>query len=257
MNRPENPDLTRAEWINLITAVVLEIGEENAKGILRRAIGEERANLLIEKQEGPRLSKDDNRAIVKELYTYIPGETREEKTAWSIRLGKQVFGDAERFSEILNYVEHRVTEHEEAGGTIDKMPPKPAPAPNPPKEQINRGGDGLYKPSSNLWLLPQRHPTNGSWFRGKHLGKAGEFRDREGTQLVKWFRWPDKIGPMKNKPINGKAIITYHHADIYHNNRIKIRGAKAKHSGSWFLAWDMHGQRVFEKRIIDRNVRQE
>ena len=125
MNRPENPDLKRAEWVNLITAVVLEIGEENAKGILRRAIGDERANLLIEKQEGPRLSKDDNRAIVKEMYDYVPGSTREEKVEWAIRIGKQVFGSGERFSEILDYVEHRVAEHEEAGGTIDKMPTQP------------------------------------------------------------------------------------------------------------------------------------
>ena len=124
-SRPDTVKLERHEWVNLVTAVVTKIGKGTAKGILRNALGEERANLLIEHQEGPRLSKDDNRAIIEELYPHIPVESRAAKKLWVLNIGKEVFGDTERFSEILDYVEHRVTEHEEAGGTIDHMPPTP------------------------------------------------------------------------------------------------------------------------------------
>jgi hypothetical protein len=108
MNRPATVKLTRAEWTSLILAVVLELGIDTAKTILRNALGEERANLLIEQQSGPRLSKEDNRAIIRELYPHAPGETREEKIEWAIATGVSVFGNTDRFAEILAYVQHRV-----------------------------------------------------------------------------------------------------------------------------------------------------
>ena len=121
-NRPPTIKLTRAEWTNIITAIVLEIGEGNAKTVLINALGEERANLLIEKREGPRITKPDTHRIVQELYPFIPGETRTEKENWLIQFGRNSFGNDERFMEVLAYIRHRVGEFEAAGGTLDQFP---------------------------------------------------------------------------------------------------------------------------------------
>lgn len=116
MNSPATVKLTRAEWTSIILSVVMDIGVENARTILRKALGTERADDLIERQEGPRLSREDNRAIIRELYPYAPGDTRGQKIQWAMDHGLKAFGDTDRFSEILAYVEDRVARYDD--GTI-------------------------------------------------------------------------------------------------------------------------------------------
>lgn len=126
--------LTFTEWTNIVLLLVTELGEENVKNVLRRALGEERANRLIEEKKGPRLSKEDNRAIIREAYDLIPGETREAKIDWCIAKGRTAFESDERdalesekrFLEVVRYARARVEEDEAAGGTLDNPPPKPA-----------------------------------------------------------------------------------------------------------------------------------
>ena len=150
-----------------------------------------------------------------------------------------------------------------AGKDKPADPAKPPVEPTQPSEpeKVNKGGAGLYKPEGNLWLLPSKNPTNGKAFRAEHLARAGEFRDEAGTELVKWFRWPDKIGPLSNRPINGAVVVgtsgAGEHPGMYHADKVKCRGAKATADGTWFLAWDTVGQLLFRKQIQERDVRQE
>lgn len=115
--------LTFTEWTNIVLLLVTELGEENVKNVLRRALGEERANRLIEEKKGPRLSKDDNRAIVREAWDLIPGADKEAKMDWCILKGRAAFDTDERFLEVVRYSRARVEEDEAAGGTIDNAPP--------------------------------------------------------------------------------------------------------------------------------------
>jgi len=122
--------LTMTEWTNLVMSVVQSLGEERVKDILRRALGVEAADLLIEKKSGPKLTKEDNRRIIRELYNDpLTGPTRDAKIAWAMQIGRRAFESDERFSEVLKFVNARVAEDEAAGGTIDNPPPKPEPAP--------------------------------------------------------------------------------------------------------------------------------
>jgi len=123
--------LTFLEWTNLILAVVQSLGEDTVTGVMRRALGEERADLLIRDKKGPALSKDDNRAIVRELYEVCPGQTREEKIGWAIAIAQPAFETRERFMEVVRFVRGRVEADEAAGGTMDNPPPKPV-APSEP-----------------------------------------------------------------------------------------------------------------------------
>lgn len=132
---------------------------------------------------------------------------------------------------------------------------KPDPEPEPENEPVNKGGDGLYKPEGNLWLLPSRNSTNGRPMRAPDLGRAGEFSDPAGERLLKWFRLANQAGHSSNAPTDGRPIID--HANLYHGDRLKMRDAKATYDGTWFLAWDKYGQRLFAKQIINRGVRQE
>jgi hypothetical protein len=124
--------LSFVEWTNLVMSVVASLGEDAVKGVIRRAIGPERADKLIEDKKGPALSKDDNRAIIRELYAVVPGATRDDKIAWAIEIGRKAFDTDERFADVLAYVRDRVAADEAAGGTIDNPPPKPPEPPAPP-----------------------------------------------------------------------------------------------------------------------------
>ncbi len=117
--------LTFLEWTNLILAVVKSLGEDTVTGVMRRALGEERADLLIRDRKGPRLSKDDNRAIVRELYAVAPGQTREDKISWAIAIAQPAFDSRERFLEVIRFVRERVEADEAAGGTLENPPPRP------------------------------------------------------------------------------------------------------------------------------------
>ena len=131
--------------------------------------------------------------------------------------------------------------------------PEPQPEPEPEPEPINHGGDGLYKPDpgSQLWLLPRYHP-DGQQMQCRMLGRAGEYRDEAGTQLVKHF-----IVGGRNGPRSSGGPYDIPDGEGMHNHRVKFRDAKATASGNWFLAWDINNNLIYKKHIIDRNVRQE
>ena len=264
MSYPKHPDrpatvkLSVAEWTSIVLAVVQDIGRDKSEFILANAIGEERTKALINR-EGVRITKDDTRQIVAHLYPHIPGLTRHEKKQYVIDRGREVFADDDRFLEVLAFVRQRIEEYEDAGGTINEYP-----EPDQPKgARVNRGGDGLYKPSSNLWLLPARNPHNGQPIFADHIGRAGEFKDRDGTQMVKHFVFPNKTAVagrvinFQNKAPDPHNVNHYHPAAVPPVGRLKCRGARATNDGNWFIAWDIHGQRVFEKHIQEAGVRQE
>ncbi len=119
--------------------------------------------------------------------------------------------------------------------------------PDPEPEPINRGGDGLYKPESSLWLLPRG-------IRAATIKTAGEYRP-DGS-LVKWFRLGGNSEPFADgsQPIRD-------HAGMYHPQHqdlggVKLRAARATCSGNVFRTILRDG-RVLEKLIQNKDVRQE
>lgn len=284
MNKPK---LSIKEWTDLILAVCkalgkaamphgstleqLAAGKMVAEGVLVTAIGSSRARALVDRQEGPTLSKNDTRRIVKELAAVAPGATIAEKATWARDVGSQAFANPTRFAEVLAYVEERVAAHEAAGGTLDVTPTPPEPESTLKEEATLKGGDGTYKPESNLWLLPAVNPTNGKRFTVDQLGIAGEFQDEVGLAPVLIAREVDgkamlvpkrfklaNSGAFRNRDTDGSFRVTDPGTSgYYHNGRLKLRDAKAVNSGSRFLTFDVYGQQIFSKLIIDRNRRQE
>ena len=155
--------------------------------------------------------------------------------------------DVERIKDAYN--EYKDSQEQPKLGPPPVVEPTPEPQPEP--EPINHGGDGLYKPESQLWLLPQRHP-NGQQMQARMLGRAGEYRDEAGTQLVKHF-----IVGGRNGPRSSGGPYNIPDGEGMHNYRVKLRDAKATASGNWFLAWDINNNLIYKMQIIDRNVRQE
>ncbi len=151
-----------------------------------------------------------------------------------------------------------------AGARDDINPPGNA-EPTKPTDSVptpNKGGDGLYKPESNLWLLQAKNPTNGKALKASDIGACGEYADQAGTKRLKWFVWPADCGALSRKAMDGMNTVASRNAgkeypSLYHGGRVKCRGAKAMASGSWFVARDIHGQVVARKQIRDRSARQE
>jgi hypothetical protein len=144
----ESVKLSFLEWTNVVMAVVEALGVDRATGILQRALGVDRANTLIRDKKGPALSKEDNRAIVRELYKEpITGRTRDEKINWAIAVGRKAFDSDERLQEVLQFVLRRIQEDEDAGGTINNPPPTPVPdLPNPGTPPAGADNNFLWKP---------------------------------------------------------------------------------------------------------------
>lgn len=117
-----------------------------------------------------------------------------------------------------------------------------APAPTPETPKVNKGGDGLYKPETRLWLLPLGP-------KAKDINVAGEYRP--GGALVKYLR----IGIDAGARADGKQTPT-DRADFYHNNRVVLRDSVVSANGNSLMAWTRAG-RKYKMTVIDRNVRQE
>jgi len=120
-----------------------------------------------------------------------------------------------------------------------KKDPEPVPEPVPvPDEPVNKGGDGLYKPESRLWLLPLG-------IRAPQVMEAGE-------EFVNYFR----VGGHAEPFANGHNTFA-DDPGFYHNNRLKLRGTLASGDGVRFfvLGWD--GQVLAEMVVEERDVRQE
>jgi hypothetical protein len=207
--------LSFLEWTNVVMAVVEALGEVRVTGILERALGVARATELIRDKKGPALSKDDNRAIVRELYKEpITGSTRDEKINWAIAVGRKAFDSDERLQEVLQFVLRRIQEDEDAGGTIDKAPPAPTPAPAPSPGTPPKGADNnfLWKPVGEStkklvvltpWSIsvePRGVMTiNGETgnYTGLHNGARGHYRFSKpgsayGNNIRVEYKWRDR-----------------------------------------------------------------
>lgn len=126
-NRPATLKLTRDEWINVTMAALELLGEEPLRLALQAAVGTERADKLIVDKEGPRFSKRDNHALVREVYKLIPGATRLDKIDRAIAEAAPCFATEERLLEVVQFCRQRVEEFEAAGGSLDVFPDPPAP----------------------------------------------------------------------------------------------------------------------------------
>jgi hypothetical protein len=104
-----------------------------------------------------------------------------------------------------------------------------------------RGGAGLYKPESRLWLV-------GS-IKASEVLTAGEY-DATG-RVVRWLRIGSNDGPRAD----GNQVIV-ENSDMYHSGQLKLRDAKVSASGNTLILICRDGRRL-EKRIIDRDWRQE
>jgi len=114
--------LTEDEWVALAVAVVVDIGVQSVKDVLMDVLGGDRYTSLVVRKQSTPTTNDENHAIIRGLYPYIPGEDRTAKELYLIDLGRSVFNDDARFSEVLAYVKNRVTQFEDAGGTIEHFP---------------------------------------------------------------------------------------------------------------------------------------
>jgi hypothetical protein len=104
-----------------------------------------------------------------------------------------------------------------------------------------RGGDGLYKPESRLWLV--------GGVKASDVLTAGDY-DATG-RVVRWLR----IGSNEGPRADGNQVIV-ESSDMYHSGQLKLRDAKVSASGNTLILICRDGRRL-EKRIIDRDWRQE
>lgn len=120
-------------------------------------------------------------------------------------------------------------------------------------------GDGSYSPRAGRWLLPLTRKRRGRALRAHHIGMAGEYRDEQGTRLVKWHRWPAQCGSLSGKPMNGRFVVAMTNlrtARFYYADRVKCCGARARYDGSWLIARDTDGTVVAKMRIASKSVEQ-
>lgn len=120
--------------------------------------------------------------------------------------------------------------------------PEGSEAPAPEEPVVNKGGDGLYKPETRLWLLPEGPSA-------PQINVAGEYKP--GGELVKHLR----IGKDNGALADGKQVPT-DNAEFYHNGRVVLRNAVVSANGNSLLAWTRNGQK-FKMTVINRGVRQE
>lgn len=165
MTRPKTIKLTKDEWTNLVMAIVGEFGIDVVKSSLVQAIGENRANKLINDKKNIGLTKQDHISIIKELYELAPGKTREDKIQWAISLGLSVFGNTTRFSEILAYVFSRVSEYESQPSpeipdsdrqwktTLTKIPAKDGVVTFYTRNVEKASGNGRNKDGGFEWII--------------------------------------------------------------------------------------------------------
>jgi hypothetical protein len=125
-------------------------------------------------------------------------------------------------------------------GSSDNQEP-PTEKPTEP-EKVNKGGDGLYKPETRLWLLPKGP-------KAPNIRYAAEYRP--GGILVKNLR----IGTNSGERADGKQSAK-DHPDFYHNGRLVFRDSVVSANGNSLIAWTKTGQK-FMMTVKERLVRQE
>jgi len=134
---------------------------------------------------------------------------------------------------------------------VPPTPPVADPAPEPEPEKVNKGGQGLYKPESNLYLCePQVQPwmvqyagetskTNWPWYP---------------ADFVKFFRMGSASGPRMD---GTTGVIDFPAGEGRHAGKLKFREAKVTKSGNTIVIVSWDGALLQMKTIQDRNVRQE
>ena len=130
---------------------------------------------------------------------------------------------------------------------LDDYPSTPMPAepadPDTPVVKPNKGGDGLYKPESRLWLLPRG-------IRAPQVFKAFESIDDGGSE--RYLRIGGHEGERANGTQSGGDDPGYYHA-----GRLKLRDAKVTRDGARLIAIDAAGRIIAEMTVQQREVRQE
>lgn len=116
------------------------------------------------------------------------------------------------------------------------------PVPDEPAEPVNKGGEGLYKPSTRLWLLPKGP-------KAPDIRVAAEYKP--GGILVKYLR----IGKDDGARANGQQAPT-DDPEFYHNGRLVFRDSVVSADGNSLLCWTKAG-RKYQMTVKQRLVRQE
>ncbi len=136
---------------------------------------------------------------------------------------------------------------------LDDYPPTPTEPtqpvdPDTPVVKPNKGGDGLYKPESRLWLLPRG-------IRAPAIFKAFESIDDGGSE--RYLRIGEHTGPLAN----GAEYPVADHLAYYHPQdaagSLKLRDAKVTRDGARLIAIDGTGRIIAEMVVQQRDVRQE
>jgi hypothetical protein len=120
-------------------------------------------------------------------------------------------------------------------------------APAEPGEPVNKGGDGLYKPESRLWLLP-------AGIKAPDVGICGEAMP-DGD--IRYFRLGNDSGQRADGNQKPGNIDDYYHPPSIALGRLKMRDAKASRDGARFLCFGTGGGLLAEMIVKDRDVRQE
>jgi len=123
-----------------------------------------------------------------------------------------------------------------------KPKPEPVPEPVPEPEPVNKGGDGLYKPESRLWLLP-------SGIRAPMVYQAYEVAG----DIRRYLRLGENTGPHAT----GDQWPVIDNPAYYHNDRLKMRDAKVTRDGARLEAIDRTGKVLAAMTVEQRDVRQE
>ena len=127
------------------------------------------------------------------------------------------------------------------------MPTQPA-DPDAPVVHPNKGGDGLYKPESRLWMMPRG-------IRAPQVYKAFESIDDGGSE--RYLRIGENTGPKADGaqwPI-ADSLAYYHPQDAA--GSLKLRDAKVTRDGARLIAIDGTGRIIAEMTVQQRDVRQE
>ena len=107
--------LTVPEALALIASIQEHVGYAGTVAALVEALGVEKAAALIRRQEGVKLTKADNLAIIKAVYQRFPGDTARDKLELALKEAREAFPKAARFKEALAYVMAKVDEFIENG----------------------------------------------------------------------------------------------------------------------------------------------
>jgi len=139
-DRPATVKLTASEWETLILSIIDTVGLKNVYDALYVSLGTEKAEALILQRQPVPVSKAETAAMIRGVYPFIPGNSREEKIDFAIvAVGRKTFPDPARFAEVIRFARQRVEEYESAppAPPVDPVPPTPPAPPVGPIDELD------------------------------------------------------------------------------------------------------------------------